>query len=260
MTDKTFLENIKDNSMSAKEKYLGPSYDYVKNIKLPSEMNMGSKGNLPQLGRDINGLIGYVELLVSGGGKASVRKGPMGNKFFLLTGAKCKATDTDSEVDRYMYINNIPTGNIPFISAGMGVNFTSFRGLVPGTMEQLNNFNPLHILTAFMGGLTPKCQPLTMEVVDVNNNRTQETHYVTLADINNMDPCIFPGKTNVSTGVKCRETFSNMNVNTNTSIYGNDWEPVTPKDTISQIYFASLGTLGIYITFKALQKMDLLPK
>ena len=255
----TMLEDIKANSTAAKEKYLGPSYDYVKNIKLPSQMGMGPKGNTPQLGRDINGLIAYTELLVSGGGDASVPKGPMGNKFFLQTGAKCLANDTNTEVDRFMYINNIPSGNVPFISSGLGgVNFSSFRGLIPGTIEQMNNFNPLHILSAFMAGLTPDCQPLTMEVVDVNNHKSKETHYVTLTDIDNIDPCTFPDKRNPRTNVKCRQTFTNMN--TDNSAYSNQWEPVIPRDTHSQLYFASVGVLGIYIAFKALQKMGLIPK
>jgi len=258
-TDKSFLETVKDNSKAAKEKFLGPSYDYVKNIRLPSEMGMGPAGNLRQLGKDIDGLVAYTELLVSGGGKASKPNGPMGNKFFLQTGAKCMASADENgitvdphEEDRFVYINNVPAGNIPFISAGVGANFTAFRGLVPGTLEQLNNFNPIAILTSLMGGLSPKCQPLTMEVIDVNNNKSKETHYVTYADIDNMDSCWFPGKQNTRTKVACRQTFTNM--------FPNDWSPTIPKDTVSQVYFASLGALGIYIAYKGMQKMNLIPK
>jgi hypothetical protein len=247
-----FISNIKDSASSAKEKYLGPSYDYVKNIKLPSEMGMGPKGDLRTLGKDIEGLIGYVQLLVSGGGVASVPKGPMGNKFFLQTGAKCMTGE--EQHDRFIYINNVPYGNIPFISAGMGVNFTAFRGLVPGTIEQLNNFNPLTLLSAFTSGPSPECTPLTMETIDVNNNKNRQTEYVTLTDIRNMDPCWFLDKINPQTGVKCRETFSNIN---NNSL---QWTPVIPQDTYSQIYFASLGALGIYISYKAMQRMNLIPK
>ena len=103
-----------------------------------------------------------------------------------------------------------------------------------------------------MGGLSPKCQPLTMEVIDVNNNKSKETHYVTYADIDNMDPCWFPGKKNTRTKVACRQTFTNM--------FSNGWEPTIPKDTVSQVYFASLGALGIYIAYKGMQKMNLIPK
>ena len=33
-------------------------------------------------------------------------------------------TETNQEVDRYIYVNNVPQGNVPFISSGLGVNFT----------------------------------------------------------------------------------------------------------------------------------------
>jgi len=258
--DESFWETLKENSEAAKERYLGPSYNYVENIKLPSEIGMGPGGSLRQFGKDIEGLVAYTELLVSGGGAASKPKGPMGNKFFLQTGAQCMVSADENgnaiaspyEDDRYIYINNIPSGNIPFISAGVGANFTSFRGLVPGTLEQMNNFNPISMLTSLVAGLTPPCQPITMEVVDVHNNKSKETHFVTYADIDNMDPCWFSIKKNPRTGKICRETFSNMG--------SNNWTPVIPKDTKTQIYFASLGVLGIYIAYKGMQKMDLIPK
>lgn len=259
--DESFWETVKDSSASAKEKFLGPSYNYVQNIKVPSEIGMGPAGNLSQFGRDIEGLIAYTELLVSGGGKASVPKGPMGNKFFLKTGAKCtvsadedgNAIEKPYEDDRYVYINNIPSGNVPFISSGVGANFTEFRGLVPGTLEQMNNFNPLTMLTSLVAGLSPKCQPLTMEVVDVHNNKSKETHFVTYTDIDNMDECWFPKKINPRTKQKCRMTFMNMDGT-------NGLEPIIPKDPTTQIYFASLGALGIYIAYKGMQKMNLIPK
>ena len=157
------------------------------NIKNPSQICMSDNGTLQQTAQDINGLIQYVELLVTGNSQASATGGPLGNKFFLQTGAQCmvKADENGNAIaapyedDRYIYINNIPSGNIPFISAGVGANFTSFRGLVPGTLEQMNNFNPISMLTSLVAGLTPPCQPITMEVVDVHNNKSTETHFVT---------------------------------------------------------------------------------
>jgi hypothetical protein len=41
---------------------------------------------------------------------------------------------------------------------------------------------------------------------------------------------------------------------------GTNWEPVIPKDTTTQIYFASLGALGIYIAYKGMEKLNLIPK
>ena len=242
MTD-VFQEVLTD-AKGVEEKLLGPDYPYYKNIKTPQEIGMSSKGSLTALGKDIDGLIQYVELLVSGNSKASATGKPLGNKFFLQTGAKCVDTKTKEQMDRYIYINNVPVGNIPFISSGMGVNFSEFKGMIPGMMGNLNALNPFSIMQAFMSGTTPDSQEITMETIDVNNNKSSETHFVTLVDINNMDPCLFPDKTNPITKEKCREAFTTSD----------DMSPKLPDDTIDQIYFASLAGVGIYILYKFMLK------
>jgi hypothetical protein len=239
MTD-VFQEVLTD-AKGVEEKLLGPDYPYYKNIKTPKEIGMSSKGSLSALGNDINGLIQYVELLVSGNSKASATGKPLGNKFFLQTGAKCVDKTTKEQQDRYIYINNVPIGNVPFISSGMGVNFSEFKGIIPGMMGNLNALNPFAIMQAFMSGTTPDCQEITMQTIDVNNNKSSETHFVTLVDINNMDPCLFPNKKNPVTKEKCREAFTNMS-------------PKLPDDAIDQIYFASLAGVGIYILYKIMLK------
>jgi hypothetical protein len=208
---------------------------------------MSDKGTLKALGKNIDGLINYVEVLVTGKSKASKTGGPLGNKFFLQTGAKCVDTATDEQVTRYIYVNNIPQGNIPFISDGLGVNFSEFKGLIPGAMSNLNVLNPFNILQSFLSGGTPPCQEITMETVDVNNNKSSETHYVTLVDIENMDPCSFTDKTNPQSGKKCKETFTSYNLNESE-------EFPFPDDIFDQAYFAGLGGLGIYILYKLMQK------
>jgi hypothetical protein len=102
MSDNMFKE-VLSNAQAAKEKYLGPDYPYYKYIKTPSDIGMSDKGSLTVLGKNIDGLIAYVEVLVSGGGKASATGRPLGNKFFLKTGGKCTDTVTAQEVDRYIY-------------------------------------------------------------------------------------------------------------------------------------------------------------
>jgi hypothetical protein len=251
MSDNMFQE-VLANAGAAKEKYMGPDYPYYKYIKTPSDIGMSDKGTLSQLGKNIDGLINYVELLVSGGGKASATGQPLGNKFFLKTGGKCTNKDTQEEMDRYIYINNVPAGNIPFISSGAGVNFSEFKGLIPGTISNLNAFNPMEMFQAFLAGSKPDCQELTMETIDIYNNKSTETHFVTLVDIQNMDPCIFPDKTNPVTNIKCKETFSNLNpTNVHYKI---------PKDPITQLYFASVGLLGVYILYGIMEKNGMVPK
>ena len=247
----SIFEEVLTNAKAAEEKYMGPDYPYYKYIKTPSDIGMSDKGSLATLGKDINGLVNYVELLVSGNSKASATGKPLGNKFFLKTGGKCTDKATEQDVDRYIYIDNVPAGNIPFISSGIGVNFSEFKGLIPGTISNLNAFNPMTMFQAFLSGSKPDCQELTMETIDVYNNRSTESHFVTLVDIQNMDPCIFPNKKNPVTGDACKETFSNM---------GNVKHYKIPDDLLSQAYFTSLGLFGIYILYCIMVKQEMLPK
>jgi hypothetical protein len=242
------FQEVLTNAKAAEEKYIGPDYPYYKYIRTPAEMGMTEDGSLQALGKDIDGLKNYVELLVSGSGNASTTGQPLGNKFFLQTGGKCTDKTTGQDVDRYVYINNVPAGNIPFISNGLGVNFTDFKGLIPGTISNLNAFNPMEMFQAFLAGSKPDCQEITMETIDIHNNKSTESHFVTLFDIQNMDPCIFPDKTNPITNDQCRETFSNLTVNK------------SQHDNLSKLYFASLGLLATYILYKIMVKNGMLPK
>jgi len=254
------------NPASEDSSLLGPDYPYYKYIKTPKELGMSTKGTLDTVGKDLVGLTQYVEVMVTGNSKASKTGKPLGNKFFLKSGGKCTDVKTGQEVDRFIFVNNIPTGNIPFISSGLDVNFSDFRGLIPGTLEQLNNFNPVALWHAFTAGSKPDCQELTMDVIDTHNNKTSETHYVTLADIKDMDNCIFPGKTpkNPVTGEKCKQTFTNMEYSSSNSSSNNsflkDFGPSLPSNINSQMYMASVGILGIYVAYKTLQKMKLIPQ
>lgn len=255
------FDDVLKNVNNVERKYLGPTYPYYKNIKTPSEIGMSDRGTLDALAKDINGLIQYVEVLVSGRG-ASRTGAPLGNKFFLETGAKCIDKKTGNEVNRHIYINNVPSGNIPIISSGLGVNFREFKGLIPGTLGNLNVLNPAALLRAFLSGSKPECQQLTMETIDENNIKSSATHYVATVDINNMDPCIFKNKTNPATGGKCRETFSNGSYNEyNNNLYNINYNinddtffDTIINDPLTNVYFASLTGIGIYILYKLINK------
>ena len=249
------FQEVLNDAKGVEEKLLGPTYPYYKNVKTPSEIGMSDKGTIKQMGKNIDGLIDYVDLLVTGKSKASATGGPLGNKFFLKTGAKCAAVDNCSnpddssscqQTDRYIYVDNVPSGNIPFISSGMGVNFSEFEGLIPGSMGNLSVLNPFAIMRAFLSGSTPPCQEITMQTIDNNNNKSSETHYVTLADIKNMDPCIFTDGKNPVNNTKCKETFK-------TGVASNA-TPVMSDDIMDQLHFASLALLGLYILYRVMEK------
>ena len=249
------FQEVLTDVQGVEEKLLGPSYPYYQNIKTPAQLGMSDNGTIQQTAEDITGLINYVELLVTGNSEASATGGPLGNKFFLQTGAKCAAIDnctdpndssTCQQTDRYIYIDNVPVGNIPFISSGLGVDFSEFKGLIPGAMGNLNVLNPFAIMRAFMSGSTPPCQQITMQTIDVNNNSSSETQYVTVADISNMDPCTFSNGVNPVTKAGCQETFQ-VGVS-------KDASPVMSDDPIDQLYFASLGVIGLYILYRFMEK------
>jgi hypothetical protein len=252
-----FFNDVLGNLDNVEQDLLGPDYKYFKQIKTPSEMGVTSEGGLGHLSDDISGLIAYVQLLVSGGGDASVTGKPLGNKFFLKTGAKCKVVSSDSTngnvVDRYAYVNNVPDGNIPFISAGLGgVQFTAFEGLIPGTMSDMAGLNPFALFQAFQMGSTPDCQSITLETIDANNNVSSATNYVATIDLANMPASWFPNKVNPITGATEREAFTQRRRNNKcTNKLGS-----IPNGTLSSLYYTSLGFLCLVLLCALTKRMN----
>ena len=85
-----FFEKVATNMDNVEQEFLGPDYKYYKFIKSPSELGMSGGGSMGDLADDIAGIVNYVELLVSGEGRASTTGGPLGDKFFLTTGVNVK--------------------------------------------------------------------------------------------------------------------------------------------------------------------------
>ena len=248
-----FFEKAQSNVKNLEEELLGPDYQYFKFIKAPEEMSMGSEGSLDTLAHDIGGLIGYVELLVVGGGHASKTSGPLGNKFFLKTGAKCNDLASGNKVTRSIYVNNVPDGSIPFITSALnGQKFTEFEGLVPGTMSNLAHINPMKMFQAFMTGTNPDCQEITMETIDVNNIHNTQSAYVTIDDINSMDKSWFPNgiKPPIIAKKVVTEKFTTL---ADTAV---DYSKM-PNDTLVKLYYSALGLLGLYIFLRMFTKKRL---
>jgi len=226
---------------------LGDDYDYAGKIYSPGELGMSSRGDLDTLTKDIVGMLGYIKVLIEGGGKAQKIGGPLGDKFFLPTAAKCKDVATKKEVTRSLYVNNQPDGSIPFISQGMGVTFGEFKGLVPGILSNVSQINPFQMLQAFMIGGMPDCQAITMQTINNSGTSSVGTGYVLNTDIANMNPCWFPNRRNPMTGASCRESFETL---TNERTLNADM----PKDWLVRLYYTSLALLGLYIFLKLLKK------
>jgi hypothetical protein len=238
-----FFESALNDLDSLEEEILGPDYAYYKFIKNPGELGMGSDGG--KIATNIGGIISYVELLAAGKSKASTA-GILGDKYFMKTGATCKDVDTGESVTRSLYINNVPDGSIPFISSMTGTDFKDFRGLVPGVITDMGNLNPLGIFQAFMLGSNPDCKSITMPTRDSNNIDSTEAAFVTTADIQNMNACWFPDGKNPISGQKCSESFSNYNKM--------DKRDKMPDDFLIQLYYGSLGLLGLYLLMRIVTK------
>lgn len=240
-----FFDKALTDLNTLEEEILGPNYPYYKYVKSPVEMGMSPSGD--KISTNIGGLLSYVEVLVTGSGKASATGGPLGDKYFLKTGAQCKDVATGNAVTRSLYINNVPDGTIPFISNISGESFSELRGLVPGILSDMDHLNPLQIFQAFMMGSEPDCQQITMEVIDTNNISSKETAYVVASDIQNMNPCWFSDNKNPINNATCRETFSNIKEDKKESYSIQD-------DVFVQMYYGSLGLLGFYIIMKMVTK------
>ena len=207
-----FFNSVLDAPGNLSKQFLGQNYRYEKHIKSPQEMSMSSEGSFSAIGNNIGGLISYVELLVAGGGNATKdANGPLGDRFFLKTGGQCTDIQTKNKVDRYIYIDNVPDGTLPFISASLGdQKFDSLKGLVPGILTNVAHIEPTKIFGAFMMGAEPLCMEVKRNVIDENGNSSEASHHLIRPDIesggNKADLNAFDSKA----PPKKKEGFSSM--------------------------------------------------
>jgi hypothetical protein len=241
----SFFNNLAKDFSKFEQSVLGPDYKYYRFINTPKEMGMSSDGNMGALARDVAGLVNYTKLMIEGTGPANkAGNRPLGNKFFLKTGGQCKASDGSSQ-DRYIYINNVPNGSIPFLSSAMGENFSEFRGLVPGAIGDATQMNPLAMMSGFMQGKNPECTAVSLSEINSNNQKTgRKTRYIANGDILQMDPCTFGGRLPIPnpSGVYsrksgCVESFVGSKISNKNKNFAN-------------VYTLAVSGLIIYILYK----------
>jgi hypothetical protein len=260
----SFFKDIAGGVEKAQSQFLGPTYNYASKIRSPQELGMSAAGNLDALGRDVAGIINYTEVLVTGKGKGSTTGKPLGNRFYLKTGGKCcpkpkydKDGNQDgcktSPVDRYVYVNNIPTGSIPFISDMTGQSFSMFRGLVPGTIENVGQLNPIGIFGGFMQGENPPCSKLKLK-----DSKGRSGFYVANADISDLDPCNFGGRNPISgkrrNGCAPNQGFRNMNEILSGKKPINNEVLKLKENPLANLYNLGFGAFVIYILFHLMKK------
>jgi hypothetical protein len=185
------------------------TYQYMNYLKNPGQAGSTSNGTLQSLGTNANVLSGYATALWDGGpnNPVTTTNDPLGNAFFYNTGQKCNidnsgnsSSDSSSNtVLRYVYINNIPVGSIG-----------GARGILPGIIEKMEDFDPLGFFDELLQTGTPTCQLVTLEVIDNNNNSSYESNYVALFDIKPICNNFFEDKINPMGSVSCGEGYQNL--------------------------------------------------
>jgi len=237
----SFFNKIAKGMDGVEESMLGPDYKYYKHIRTPGAMGASSKGTMGAMGKDVGAIINYVELLVSGGGPASDTGRPLGSKFYVKTAGKCKDVETKKVVPRYIYIDNVPDGNIPLISSGLGVNFSEFKGLLPGVLEDAGALNPMSLFSAFQQGATPACKEVSFPVIGDDRANHPTSGHVAMAEINEYEAI-----------QKRTEGFLSGNRMIRGEIHKKKKKSNTP--IIANMYITGVGALLVYLMYKMLHK------
>jgi hypothetical protein len=258
------------------------SYKYYKYIYAPKEMGITVGDSLRNVENGVAGIFSYVKLLVEGKSNASKTGKPLGNKYFLETEQNCihVTETTKKQVKRSLYIDNVPTGTGGILK-DTGEDFSDFKGLVPGAIEDVMAIGKIDFFSAFTELSVPKCLPVKLKTIDINNNQGSDTQYITLSDIEDISPCNFiqgPNDTfpmNPITKDTCKRqgfTVSEDDEN-NAELYkdyyklNNDdgdgdgdmdnknMKLMMPDDVFLRVLFYSLGGLSIYIALKLMANM-----
>lgn len=131
---------------------MGPSYSYVDNIQSPSALGVGSDGSMSQVARNIDGVVTYVQYLISGPA--------MGNRFFIKTGGTCTAPDGSSQ-SRSNYVNNVTDAAEALpesMRRDLGGLASDFNGLIPGMIQDLEGLNPVSLFNSLSADSVPTCE------------------------------------------------------------------------------------------------------
>ncbi len=267
--------------------FLGPSYNYVNHIMTPNDFNLKVSGDMWDFGNNVAAIGNYISLLIAGPSNAIKNSDitlPLGNTFMMPTMAKCIDINLNdisyTLVQRSIWINNIPAGNIPLLSSLTNANFSGFRGLIPGIAENMKVLNPFSMMKTLMGGGTPDCQYVTLPIVDSSGVISEQSGYITNIDLSLLDPCsitqigkypngmirnekwanwnkndpaYIPVKVDCGDGYdqekcSCIEAFQNMNLKNK---YENN---IFTEENLNEFYIIILGILGLYLLIKIMHK------
>lgn len=178
--------------------------------------------------------------------------------------------ETEELVTRYVYLNNIPDGQIPFM--GAATKGVMPKGLVPGVFKNIAGLNPIPIIKSFTESSTPDCTAISVSIVDTDNTNRIQVAHVANSEIKDIDPCVFAPsgrevkkskRINPITNVTCQKTLDEIDSSGFTNRYRNNLKPLEipqisdfPEDPIIKVYYISIGLLMLYILTKHIHKVN----
>ena len=252
-----------------KDPWIGTTYDYANAIKQPSDICNDDKicvGNIKAgwtgIGVDLGATLSYIEVLLEGGNNGAMHGGfngndtsalPLGNRYFLSTGANCSDSKGNS-VKRSLYIDNVPNGDDPTLKE-MGIGDESLNGLIPGLLGDAMKMNPAAIFGAFMQGSSPQCTNIHMKTIDVNNMDGTGSGFVLDSEIKSINPCAFVSGVNPLTNEKCATKESFINANNKMQRLKKEIKLISLKrKPIANLYTAAVGGLLVYLVYRIITK------
>ena len=159
----------------------------------------------------------YVNLLLKGQGPASkvnnnyignnldskkkskFKYKPLGFKYFLPTGTVCKDNNSNKTVERSQYINNIVSEK-PI-------------GLINGNKKTFSKLKHTSLYNSLKTDNILDCKKISLETRTSPRGKTRyNSAYLTIQDIEDIDPCLFRNKKNPSTNKKCSLTEGYKNL------------------------------------------------
>lgn len=154
------------------DEFLGPSYDFADELKIPSDVGVKKGNSLGSVVDAARGVAYYADMIGYGNPSSSFTRGmktpptPMGINYFVRTPTKCS-----NGADMWIYVNGIPKGDafgkkIQKALQGMGV--ASLQGLAPGMIEDVKaGLDPRGVANAVFGSGYAECKKVELPVGDV---------------------------------------------------------------------------------------------
>ena len=250
-SNSNMLNRMKGGNNNTIEKFtssfnpMGKTTQPTNNTSKSNTFFSGGKNNKMQPGK--NKMMGTKQQKdTDTNAETSEEQAQAGGSFWKLEKPKRKTK-------RYIYINNIPQGKLDLPGLDKA-DFSDFRGLIPGILNNIISMNPANILGGLTESTDPSCAKVTLDVVDTNNNRSKESKFVALSDIKSLNPCVFggDGAVNPLTGDKCgRAGFANMQKK---KMNGYKKPVGLKKNGYVNAYNLSVGLFFMYLLYKVLKK------